>query len=81
MSFWDFDLYRSLERVFLKAYQRRLRIRFIKVWFQDFSPPPSQLSLFPAQSFTPKKKVLAFQTLHRIRERYGYEAIKYGRVA
>jgi DNA polymerase-4 len=81
MSFCDFDLYRSLERVFLKAYQRRLRIRFMKVWFQDFSPPPSQLTLFPTQSFTPKKKVLTFQALNHIRERYGYEAIKYGRIA
>ena len=81
MSFWDFDLYRSLERVFLKAYQRRLRIRFIKVWFQDFSPPTSQLSLFPAQSFIVKKKALATQALNRIRERYGEETIKYGRAA
>lgn len=81
MSFWDFDLYKSLEKVFLKAYRRRLRIRFIKVWFHDFSPPLSQLSLFPAKSSVPKKKVLAFQTLNHIRERYGYEAIKYGRTA
>jgi DNA polymerase-4 len=79
MSFCDFDLYRSLEGVFLKAYQRRLRIRFMKVWFQDFSPPPSQLSLFPTRSSVPKKKVLAFQALNHIRERYGYEMIKYGR--
>ena len=81
MSFWDFDLYRPLEKVFLKAYQRRLRIRFIKVWFHDFSPPLSQLSLFPARSPVAEKKVLAFQTLNHIREKYGDEAIKYGKAA
>ncbi len=81
MNFWNFDLYTPLERTFLRTCQRRVRVQFMKVWFQDFSPPPSQLSLFPAQSFTSKKKVLAFRTLNHIRERYGYEAIKYGRTA
>jgi DNA polymerase-4 len=81
MNFRNFDLYAPLERTFLRTCQRRVRVRFMKVWFQKFSPPPSQLSLFPAQSFTSKKKVLAFQTLNNIREKYGYEAIKYGRTA
>jgi DNA polymerase-4 len=81
VNFWNFDLYAPLERIFLRTCQRRVRVRFMKVWFQDFSPPPSQLSLFPTQSSVPKKKVLAFQTLNHIRERYGYEAIKYGRAA
>jgi DNA polymerase-4 len=79
VSFWDFDLYRPLERVFLKAYQRRARIRFLRVWFRDFSAPVSQLSLFPTGS--PEKKALATQALHRIRERYGEEVIKYGRTS
>jgi DNA polymerase IV len=81
VSFWNFDLYRPLEKVFLKTYQRRVRIKFMRVWFQDFSPPPSQLSLFPIPYSIPKKKALTFQTLNHIRERYGYEAIKYGRAA
>jgi len=81
VSFWDFELYAPLERIFLKAYRRRIRVRFMKVWFQDFSPPPSQLSLFSTSSPVTDKKVLAFQTLNHIRDRYGYEAIKYGRVA
>lgn len=80
-SFWDFELYAPLERIFLKAYRRRVRVRFMKVWFQDFSPTPSQLSLFSTSSLVTDKKVLAFQTLNHIRERYGYEAIKYGRAA
>jgi len=79
VSFWDFDLYRPMERAFLRTYQRRVRIRFLRVWFQDFSPPSSQLSLFPISFPLPEKKALANQALHRIRERYGEEVIKYGR--
>jgi len=81
VSFWDFELYTPLERIFLKAYHRRIRVRFMKVWFQDFSPPPSQLYLFPAKSFNSNKKALASQALNHIREKYGDEAIKYGRAA
>jgi DNA polymerase-4 len=81
VSFWDLDLYRPLEKVFLKAYQRRLRIRFLRVWFQDFSAPSSQLSLFPVRSPLSEKKASATLAVHRIRERYGEEAIKYGRTA
>jgi DNA polymerase-4 len=80
VSFCDLDLYRPLERAFLKAYQRRARIRFLRVWFRDFSAPPSQLSLFP-ESPLPQKKASAAQALHRIRERYGEEVIRYGRTA
>jgi DNA polymerase-4 len=80
-SFWDFDLYAPLERIFLRACRRRVRVRFMKVWFQDFSPPTSQLSLFPVRSPVTEKKALATQALYRIRERYGEEVIKYGKAA
>ena len=81
VSFWDFDLYEPLERIFVRACRRRVRVRFMKVWFQNFSPPTSQLSLFPAQSFIVKKKALATQALNCIRDRYGEVAIQYGRTA
>jgi DNA polymerase-4 len=78
-SFWDLDLYAPLERIFLRACQRRVRVRFLKVWFQEFSPPASQLSLFSTRSPIPEKRALVTQALNRIRERYGEETIKYGR--
>ena len=80
-SFWDFDLYRPLEKIFFKACQRRLRVRFMRVWFRDFSPPSSQLSLFPAVPSDAKKKILVTQALDRIREKHGDAAIRYGRPA
>jgi DNA polymerase-4 len=79
VSFWDSDLYTPLERIFLRACRRRVRVRLMKVWFQDFSPPNSQLSLFPAQTQLVEKKVSITQALHRIRERYGDVTIQYGR--
>jgi DNA polymerase-4 len=81
MSLWNFDLYTPLERIFLRACRRRVRVRFMKVWFQGFSPPFSQLSLFPARVPVMEKKALVTQALNHIRERYGEATIQYGRTA
>ena len=81
VNFWDLDLYTPLKMIFLKSYSRRVRVRFIRVWFQDFSPPAVQLSLFTARSPVAEKKAHVTQALTRIRERYGERAIKYGRAA
>jgi len=81
MSFGDFDLYAPLKGIFLRACQRRVRVRFMNVWFQDFSPPFSQLSLFPARAPITEKKALVTQALNHIRERYGEATIQYGRTA
>jgi len=80
-SFWDFDLYGPLEEMFLKACTRRVRVRFMRVWFRDFSPPSGQLSLFYGSTPGQEKKSLVIQALDRIRERHGDEAILYGRTA
>ena len=77
-SFWDFDLYKHLEEVFFKVCRRRVRIRFMRVWFQDFFPVDPQLPLFTEGAFDTKKMPLITQALDRIRERHGDEAIKYG---
>jgi DNA polymerase-4 len=78
-SFWDFDLYGPLERIFFRACQRRVSVKFMKVWFRDFSPPSAQLSLFPATAPEAEKTNMVTQALDHIRERYGDEAITYGR--
>jgi DNA polymerase-4 len=78
-SFWDFDLFAALKELFFKACQRRVRVRFIRVWFRDFAPPSSQLSLFPETVPSVEKKVPLTLALDRIRERYGSGAVSYGR--
>jgi DNA polymerase-4 len=80
-SFWDFDLYAPLEEAFLKACRRRVRVKFMKIWFRGFSAPSAQLSLF---AFTPQgeeKKAQVISALDRIREKHGEALIRYGRTA
>lgn len=75
------DLYGPLEQLFFKLCNRRVRVRFIRVWFLDFSHPGNQLSLFQAPSPLSEKNSAVIKALDRIRERYGEEAIKCGRTA
>ncbi|NQT54611.1 MAG: DNA polymerase IV [Desulfobacteraceae bacterium] len=81
LSFWDFDLYRPLEKLFFKACNRRVRVRFIRVWFWGFTLKSSQLSFFHALSPHEEKIPAVTQAIDRIRERYGEEVIQYGRTA
>lgn len=81
MSSLDLDLYEPLEKLFLKTCNRRVRVRFMRIWFWEFSHPTPQLSLFHAPSPGAKKRAKLTQALDRIRERHGEEAIKYGRAA
>jgi len=76
--FWGFDLYAPLEELFLKLCNRRVRVRFMRVWFRDFSAPDRQLSLFSAPSPLAEKQSAVIQALDRIRKRYGEEMIKNG---
>lgn len=77
----DLDLYFPLEKLFLRACNRRVRVRFMKVWFRDFSPESSQLSLFHIPSREAEKQSLVTRALDRIRERHGESAIRSGRAA
>ncbi len=78
-SFWEFDLYAPLEAAFLKACRRRVRVRFMKIWFKDFSAPSAQLSLFAFAPQGEKKKTQVISALDRIREKHGEAFIQYGR--
>ncbi len=81
MSSWDFDLYDPLKMLFFKLCRRRVRIRFMRVWFQDLSYPDPQLSLFPSMTPAPGKKIEIIKALDRVRKKYGEEAVRYGRTA
>ncbi len=80
-GFLDLDLYFPLEKLFLKICNRRVRIRFMKVWFRDFFPENRQMSLFPIPSRHAEKQSLVIQALDRIKERHGENAIRFGRAA
>ena len=80
-SFWDFHLYEPLEQLFIKAYDRRVRLRYIKIWFWDFSSASAQLSLFHEPDPDDKKNARVIRTLDRIRAKHGEGAIRYGKAA
>lgn len=80
-SFWDFDLYGPLEKTFFHACRRRVRIRFMRVWFQDLFPPSPQLPLFSGEPPLRERQRAMTRALDRIRERHGETAIKYARAA
>jgi DNA polymerase IV len=77
-SLWEFELYAPLEKLFLKACTRRVRVRFMKVWFWDFSSR-LQPSLFPEISPGAERKSRMIKAMDQIRGRYGEEAIWVGR--
>jgi len=76
---WDLELYHFLELLFYKTCTRRTRVRYMKVWFRDFSPADRQLSLFSIPSFQEKQQTVITRTLDLIRDRYGDVSIQYGR--
>ena len=78
-SFWEFDLYSALEELFLKRCNRRVRVRFMRIWFRDFAFPERQLSLFDGPSALTEKQAAAIQALDRIREKHGEPVIKTGK--
>jgi DNA polymerase-4 len=80
-GFWDFELYDPVKGLFFKACTRRVRVRFIRVWFRDLARPDHQLSLFNGFSPDRRKKTRLIQALDRIRERHGQDAIRYSRAA
>jgi len=79
LNFRSLDLCNPLEELFFEVCSRRVRVGFIKVWFWDFHPPSPQLSLFHAPSPNETRKTMITRAMDRIRERYGTEAITYGR--
>jgi DNA polymerase-4 len=78
-GFWDQELYEPLQALFLKLCQRRVRVRFLRVWFWDFCAPITQLSLFQTPSLNEKTAGLT-RALERVRSKHGGQALCYGRV-
>ncbi len=72
------DFYGPLKESFFKLWNRRVRLRFIRLWFRDFSAPDRQLTLFPTPSRLEEKQSVVLRALDRIREKYGEEAIRRG---
>jgi len=71
LSVCDGDLYDPLKTLFFKGCHRRIRVRMIRIWFWDFSPPPSQLSFLHLPSPERARQIRITRALDRILDRYG----------
>jgi DNA polymerase-4 len=78
-SYWECDIYPRLEPLFLRAFQRRVRVRKITLRAEALENSEKQLALFPeeplAESVRMQKLAAA---LDRVRSRYGEKAIEWG---
>jgi DNA polymerase-4 len=78
---WDQELYEPVQELFLKLCQRRVRVRFLRIWFGGFCAPIAQMALFAKVPAKQQAKTgdLA-RALERVRAKHGGEAVRYGRV-
>ena len=81
LDFRNFDLCNPLEKLFFEVCSRRVRVGFMRVWFWEFHPPNPQLALFHTPSPDKENKAMITRAMDRIMERYGTEAITYGKAA
>ena len=81
LHLWNRALFAPLEKLFFDVCRRRVRIRFLKVWFRDFRASHFQLSLFQTPSPREERTNRLVSAMDHIRDRYGVDAIRCGRAA
>jgi hypothetical protein len=77
-SFWEFDFYPSIKKLFARVYKRRVRLRSIRLSFQQLYPAPRQLSFFSSHGNALNKKTKIIRAIDEIRGRFGDKAIAFG---
>jgi len=81
LHLWNHSLFRPLEKLFFDGCKRRVRVCFLKIWFQDFRALHFQLSLFQTPSPQEEKTRRLVHAMDHIRDRYGADAVHCGCVA
>ena len=72
------DLHGQLKGLFFSACSRRVRVRFMRVWFWGLVSDMVQLSLFDDKPSSDARRLAATKAVDSIRERYGEALIGYG---
>ena len=67
-----------LKKLFFDVCQRRVRVRFLKVWFRDFRALHAQLSLFQAPKPHADKVSRLVRAMDRVQDRYGRGTVHFG---
>jgi len=77
-SFWEFDFYPSIKRLFARVYKRRVRLRSIRLSFEQLCPEPRQLCFLSPHGDALDKKTKIIRAIDTIRDRFGDTAISFG---
>lgn len=81
LHLWNPSLLAPLQQLFFDVCKRRVRVRFLKVWFREFRQLHVQLSLFQPPSPREEKIRPLVHAMDHIRDRYGTGAVRCGRAA
>jgi DNA polymerase-4 len=74
----DRALFESAKRILLMAWDRRVRIRHLSLFFEGLVFPPAQLPLFPVDRRNRRKRDNLVKAVDDIRTRFGWQAIQTG---
>jgi len=78
---WEADLQPVLTRLFPRCFRRRVRLTRLTLQVSRLEPPAEQLSLFDEPEFSVLSRSHRLSlALDRIRERFGEQALSWGRV-
>jgi DNA polymerase-4 len=75
----DLTLFALARRTLLLAWTRRVRIRHVRLVCDRLTFPPAQLDLFAAERKKKKDRDNLILTIDDIRNRFGHEAVRFGR--
>lgn len=80
-TYWEVDMYQHVKELFLRCFQRRVRLRRMTLIAEGLGPPEEQLSLFaPAPDVKQTRANRLSLALDRLRERFGDKTVSWGRV-
>ncbi len=77
----DILLFEPARMVFRAAWQRRVRIRYMRLVCDRLTFPPAQQPLFSTERKAEEKRTALVTALDGIRDRFGGESVGWGRVA
>ncbi|MGD8290282.1 MAG: hypothetical protein PVF37_01165 [Desulfobacterales bacterium] len=75
----DLTLFALARRTLLLAWTRRIRVRHLRLICDRLTFPPAQLALFTDERRESKKRDQLIVTIDDIRNRFGHEAVHFGR--
>jgi DNA polymerase IV len=79
-TYWEGDLQPILTRLFSRCFTRRVRLIRMRLQVSRLEPPIEQLSLFyESESVAPPRAHRLSLALDRIREKFGEQALSWGR--